>query len=61
MKEFFSEGAERSRGDHEGAIRDLHAKIGELPIDELFLKYPFQSELVRQSPEGERIGRARAD
>ena len=30
-------------------------------IDELFLKYPFQSELVRQSREGEGIGRARAD
>ena len=30
-------------------------------IDELFLKYPFQSELVRQSSEGEGIGRARAD
>ena len=30
-------------------------------IDDLFLKYPFQSELVKQSREGERIGRARAD
>ena len=30
-------------------------------IDDLFLKYPFQSELVRQSREGEGIGRARAD
>ena len=30
-------------------------------IDELFLKYPFQSELVRQSRKGEGIGRARAD
>ena len=30
-------------------------------IDELFLEYSFQSELVRQSREGERIGRARAD
>ena len=30
-------------------------------IDELFLKYPFQRELVRQSREGEGIGRARAD
>ena len=122
MKEVFSNGAERSLGDHEGEIRDVHAKIGELTverdfgkraqvvsrerrramiepchpnlslsrqchlpcvsrsslyhrpkgksaenlalmrrIDELFLKYPFQSELVRQSREGERIGRARAD
>ena len=29
MREVFSKGAERSRGDHEGEIRDLHAKIGE--------------------------------
>ena len=28
MREVFSKGAERSRGDHEGEIRDLHAKIG---------------------------------
>ena len=49
MKEVFSKGAERRRGDHEGEIRDLHAN-------------PFQSELVvRQSREGEGIGRARAD
>ena len=121
MEEVFSKGAERSRGDHEGQTRDLHAKIGELTverdswqegssgesgergamiepchpnlglsrqchllcvtislhhrpkgesaenlalmrrIDELFLMYPFQSELVRQSREGEGIGRARAD
>ena len=64
MKNVFSKGAKRSRGDHEGESRDLRAKIGELTverIDELFLKYPFQSELVRQSREGEGIGRARAD
>ena len=30
MKEVFSKG--RSRGDHEGEIRDLHAKIGELTV-----------------------------
>ena len=30
MKEVFTKGAERSRGDHEGEIWDLHAKIGEL-------------------------------
>ena len=30
-------------------------------IGELFLKYLFQSKLVRQSREGEGIGRARAD
>ena len=27
MKEVFTKGAERSHGDHEGEIRDLHAKI----------------------------------
>ena len=26
MKEVFTKGAERARGDHEGEIRDLHAK-----------------------------------
>ena len=30
-------------------------------INALFLKYPFQSELDRQSREGEGIGQARAD
>ena len=38
-----------------------YAQVGELTverIDDLFLKYPFQSELVRQSREGEGIGRA---
>ena len=29
-KEVLSKGTERSREDHEGAFRDLHAKIGEL-------------------------------
>ena len=33
MKEVFTKGAERSRGDHEGEIRDLHAKIGELTVE----------------------------
>ena len=37
MKEVFSKGAERSRGDHEGEIRDLHAKIGELTVERDFL------------------------
>ena len=37
MKEVFSEGADRSRGDHEGEIRDLHAKIGELTVKLDFL------------------------
>ena len=36
MKEVFSKGAERSRGDHEGEIRDLHAKIGELTVERDF-------------------------
>ena len=30
-------GAERSRGDHEGEIQDLHAKIGELTVERDFL------------------------
>ncbi len=33
MKEVFTKGAERARGDHEGEIRDLHAKIGELTVE----------------------------
>ena len=33
MKEVFTKGAEPSRGDHEGEIRDLHAKIGELTVE----------------------------
>ena len=33
MKEVFWKGAERSRGDHEGEIRDLHVKIGELTAE----------------------------
>ena len=37
MREVFSKGAERSRGDHEGEIRDLHAKIGELTVERDFL------------------------
>ena len=36
MKEVFSKGAERSRGDHEGEIPDLHAKIGELTVERDF-------------------------
>ena len=28
MKEVFSNGSERARGDHEAEVRDLHAKIG---------------------------------
>ena len=37
MKEVFSNGAERSRGDHEAEVRDLHAKIGELTVERDFL------------------------
>ena len=37
MREVFTKGAERSRGDHEGEIRDLHAKIGELTVERDFL------------------------
>ena len=37
MKDVFTKGAERSRGDHEGGIRDLHAKIGELTVERDFL------------------------
>ena len=36
MKEVFTKGAERARGDHEGEIRDLHAKIGELTVERDF-------------------------
>ena len=36
MREVFSKGAERSRGEHEGEIRDLHAKIGELTVERDF-------------------------
>ncbi len=37
MKEVFSNGAERARGDHEAEVRDLHAKIGELTVERDFL------------------------
>ena len=36
-EEAFTKGTERNRGDHEGEIRDLHAKIGELPWRGIFL------------------------
>ena len=36
MKEVFSNGAERACGDHEGEVRDLHAKIGELTVERDF-------------------------
>ena len=37
MKEVFSKELERSRGDHEAEIRDLHAKIEELTVERDFL------------------------
>ena len=37
MREVFTKGAERSRGEHEGEMRDLHAKIGELTVERDFL------------------------
>ena len=33
MKEVFSNGAQRARGNSEAEIRDLHAKIGELTVE----------------------------
>ncbi len=57
MKEVFTKGTERTRGDHEGEIRDLHAKIGEL-----FLEYPFYGscQMVRHLwREGVCVGRHR--
>ena len=37
MKEVFTKGTERGRGKHEGEIRDLDAKIGELTVERDFL------------------------
>ena len=36
IKEVFSQGAERARGDHEAELRDLHAKIGDLTVERDF-------------------------
>jgi hypothetical protein len=33
----FSNGPERERQDHEGEVRDLHAKIGQLMMERDFL------------------------
>ncbi len=33
----FSNGADKARVDHEGEIHDLHAKIGQLPVERDFL------------------------
>ena len=37
LAELFSKGTERQARDHEGEVRDLHAKIGELIIERDFL------------------------
>ena len=37
MKEVFSNGARRTRDDHEAQVWDLHAKIGELTVKRGFL------------------------
>jgi len=37
LAELFSKGAERRARDHEGEVRDLHAKIGELIVERDFL------------------------
>ena len=37
MKEVFTKGAERARGDHQAEVRDLHAKIAELAVERDFL------------------------
>ena len=37
LAEVFSKGVERRARDHEGEVRDLHAKIGELIVERDFL------------------------
>ena len=37
LGEVFSNGPERERQDHEGEVRDLHAKIGQLMMERDFL------------------------
>ena len=37
LGEVFSNGGERWRRDHEGKVRELHAKIGELTVERDFL------------------------
>ena len=37
LGEVFSNGPERERQDHEGEVRELHAKIGQLTIERDFL------------------------
>ncbi len=37
LGEVFSNGADRTRGDHEAEVHDLHAKIGQLTVERDFL------------------------
>jgi len=37
LSEVFSNGPERERQDHEGEVRELHAKIGQLMMERDFL------------------------
>ncbi len=37
LGEVFSNGAYRTRGDHEAEVHDLHAKIGQLTVERDFL------------------------
>ena len=37
LGDVFSNGADRSRRDHEDEVRDLHAKIGQLTVERDFL------------------------
>ena len=37
LGEVFSNGLDRDRRDHESEVRDLHAKIGELTVERVFL------------------------
>ena len=42
MKEVFSNRARRTRDDHAAAVRELHAKIGELTVERDFLARRFK-------------------
>ena len=41
MADFFSKKASNSMRDHEGTIKELHAKIGELTVERDFLAKAF--------------------
>ena len=51
MKEVSTKGAERNRGDHEGEIRDVHAKIGELPVERDFLGKGLKGGVRTKNPD----------